>query len=82
MEVGLMEIARSLNRSWIYDTSFSLYFKQGDRLKTNNYRPISILPYFAKIMEKAMTSRLNDYVEKLALIYPDQFGFRVGHSTH
>src|SRR6218665_2612748 len=28
-----------------------------------------------------MTTRLNDYVEKLALIYPDQFGFRVGHST-
>src|SRR6218665_511666 len=25
MEVGLMEIVRSVNRSWIYDTKFSLY---------------------------------------------------------
>jgi len=25
MEAGLMEIVRSLNRSWIYDTYFSLY---------------------------------------------------------
>jgi len=25
MEAGLMEVVRSLNRSWIYDTYFSLY---------------------------------------------------------
>jgi len=25
MEAGLMEIVRSLNRNWIYDTYFSLY---------------------------------------------------------
>src|SRR6218665_2709871 len=25
MEVGLMEIVRSINRSWIYDSYFSLY---------------------------------------------------------
>jgi len=25
MEAGLVEIVRSLNRSWIYDTYFSLY---------------------------------------------------------
>ena len=33
MEVGLMEIVRSVNRSWIYDTSFSLYraFHPGEK---------------------------------------------------
>lgn len=56
-------------------------FKQGDRLKTTNYRPISILPYFAKIMEKSMCTRLNSYIEKFELLYPGQFGFRSGHST-
>jgi len=25
MEVGLMDIVRSVNRSWIYDSYFSLY---------------------------------------------------------
>src|SRR6218665_1731777 len=56
-------------------------FKQGDKLNTTNYRPISILPYFAKIMEKIMCTRLNSYIDKLSLIYPGQFGFMAGHST-
>src|SRR6218665_912098 len=56
-------------------------FKQGDKLNTTNYRPISILPYFAKIMEKIMCARLNSYIDKLSLIYFGQFGFRAGHST-
>ena len=33
MEVGLWEIVRSVNRSWIYDTYFSVYraFHPGER---------------------------------------------------
>src|SRR6218665_958990 len=56
-------------------------FKQGDRQITTNYRPISILPFFGKIMEKAMCKRLNDYVEKKSILYKFQYGFRKGHST-
>ena len=30
------------------------FFKAGDTSETNNYWPISVLPMFAKIMEKCM----------------------------
>lgn len=56
-------------------------FKQGDRLAPTNYRPISILPYFAKLMEKVMYVRLYDYVEKSDILDPRQFGFRKEHSV-
>ena len=56
-------------------------FKQGDREIMSNYRPISILPYFGKIMEKAISSRLKIYIDKIAILYPQQFGFSSGHSA-
>ena len=43
-------------------------FKQGDRQITTNYRPISILPLFGKIVEKAMCKKLNDYVDKKSIL--------------
>src|SRR6218665_1052488 len=56
-------------------------FKQGDKMIISNYRPISILSYFAKIMEKAMYNRLSSYVNRMSLLYPRQYGSRPGHST-
>ena len=32
-------------------------------------------------MEKTMSSRLSNYIEKIAVLYPYQFGFRPGYST-
>ena len=40
-----------------------------------NYRPISVLPFTAKLMEKAIANRLTAFVEKLELLSPMQFGF-------
>jgi len=47
----------------------------------NNYRPISILPYFSKLFHKIMYTRLYDYISKLGILYPDQHGFQPNHST-
>jgi len=47
----------------------------------NNYRLISILPYFSKLFEKVMYTRLYDYIYKLEILYPDQHGFQPNHST-
>src|SRR6218665_3284552 len=49
--------------------------------KMNNYRPISILPYFSKLFEKVMYTRLYDYIYKLEILYPNQHGFQPNHST-
>ena len=56
-------------------------FKQGNREDIGNYRPISISPYFSKLMEKIVYYRLNDYVTKKNIIHNSQHGFRKGHST-
>jgi len=56
-------------------------FKQGDREDIANYRPISILPYFSKLLEEAMYQHLYNYVSKMDILYTAQFGFRSGHST-
>ena len=55
-------------------------FKKDDPLKSNNYRPISLLPIFSKIFEKLIYSRIYSFLEKNNL-QDKQFGFRSKHST-
>ena len=56
-------------------------FKGGDPRELGNYRPISVLTAFSKILEKLMFSRLYSYVTSNNILYNRQFGFRKGHST-
>src|SRR6218665_66663 len=56
-------------------------YKQGLRNEVSNYRPISTLPHFSKLLEKIMYSRLYSYIEKKHILYQHQHGFRSGHST-
>jgi hypothetical protein len=56
-------------------------FKSGNINDINNYRPISLLCSFSKILEKIVANRLIKYLEINNLISPNQFGFRAKHST-
>jgi len=56
-------------------------FKAGEKDSMNNYRPISILPAFSKILEKIVYIQLTDYFNHYKLLTPAQFGFRSGFST-
>jgi hypothetical protein len=56
-------------------------YKSGDPKLINNYRPISVLPFFSKIFEKIIYSRLITFINKHNLIYRYQFGFRHQYST-
>jgi len=56
-------------------------FKSGDSQDMNNYRPISLLSNFAKILEKIVYNRLVEFLCDKNIISPRQFGFRRGHST-
>jgi hypothetical protein len=56
-------------------------FKSGDSSKMDNYRPISLLSNFFKILEKIVASRFTDFLETNNLLSPSQFGFRKNHST-
>jgi hypothetical protein len=48
---------------------------------TANYRPISILSKFAKILEQIMYRRLNSFYEVVGFINENQFGFVKRSST-
>ena len=56
-------------------------FKSGDRTVMDNYRPISLLSNFSKILEKIVYRRLSEFAETNNILSPSQFGFRKNHST-
>ena len=56
-------------------------FKGGDDKELGNYRPISVLPCFSKILERIMYNRLYNHLVKNKILYSKQFGFQKGHST-
>mgnify|MGYP000067681235 CR=1 FL=1 len=55
-------------------------FKKGQKCSIENYRPISILSVFSKILEKVMYNRLVPFLEKYNILSSSQFGFRKGKS--
>ena len=69
---------RVLNDICIVVKDYSLY-KCNDPMLFNNYRPISLLPYFSKLFERLMYNRLINFIEKHKLLYQYQFGFRRNH---
>ena len=56
-------------------------FKKGDPRYLDNYRPVSTLPIFGKILEKLIYNRLYNFLLSENVIYENQFGFRKMHST-
>ena len=56
-------------------------FKNGDKKKIANYRSISLLPSFSKILEKIMYSGLMNHVVTNNILVPEQYGFRPSSST-
>ena len=55
--------------------------KPGDKSNVSNYRPISILPTFSKVFEKAAYSQLYEYLNINNILCRDQYGFRRERST-
>lgn len=55
--------------------------KSGSKKCPENYRPISLLNIFSKILEKIVNNRLQSYLEDNNLLSNRQFGFRPKKST-
>jgi hypothetical protein len=53
----------------------------GDYSDPSNYRPISILSYMSKILERVTLKRLNAFISGHNVLPNHQFGFRAAHST-
>ena len=56
-------------------------FKSGDPDLVCNYRPISIVPAIAKVVECLVQRQLSSYMSNNHLLSPSQHGFRPHHST-
>ena len=56
-------------------------FKKGEKTNPSNYRPISLLSIFHKLLEKLMYKRVYSFLHKFSVLYQYQFGFRQYHST-
>ena len=55
--------------------------KNEDEKNVANYRPISQLPSFSKILEKIIYIRLMNHLETSNILAAEQFGFRTSSST-
>jgi len=58
-----------------------LIYKNGDKTKLTNYRPISLLSCLSTILEKIVYKRVVDFLKLNEVLSPAQFGFRNNHST-
>ena len=56
-------------------------YKSGDKKLFSNYRPISVLPAFSKILEKIACDSLRQFCNEGSIISDSQFGFTKGKST-
>lgn len=56
-------------------------YKKSNSSKTDNLRPISLVPVVSKIFEKIMKKRLMHFLESKQFISKDQYGFTQGRST-
>ena len=51
-------------------------FKKSDKLDSTNYRPISVTPSFAKIVERLPLPQMMKFIDKHKIINKEQFGFQ------
>ena len=51
-------------------------YKEGNKEDFSNYRPISLLPVFGKVMERIIYTRMMKFIDKFKTLNDSQFGFR------
>ena len=61
---------------------YVLYIKKVTHFLCENYRPISLLSNISKLFERAMHTRITEFLNAENILYDLQFGFRKKHSTN
>ena len=56
-------------------------YKSDTKTQVSNYRPISLISFFAKTLEKIVFNQLSTFLIDNSILYDYQFGFRKNHST-
>ena len=58
-----------------------VYKNKGDKRSFENYRPISLLPIFSKIIERLIYNKVFEFLVRYEILFESQYGFRSGHNT-
>jgi hypothetical protein len=56
-------------------------YKKGGKASMKNYRPVSLLRVFCKVLEKAKHCRLDQHLHTNNILVTEQYNFRQGIST-
>ena len=56
-------------------------FKTSDPTLPTNYRPISLLTTFSKLIERLLYNKVMNFLTENNILYKHQYGFRPKHST-
>jgi len=56
-------------------------YKCGSKSLCDNYRPISLVPTFSKLLEKIIAVKLSNHLDINKLLHKHQFGFQRGKQT-
>ena len=76
-----LSLANGLVPSKMKIASVTPIYKADAADEFSNYRPISLLPNFSKILEKVVFNRLTNFLSKNDILYEQQYGFRENYST-
>ena len=49
--------------------------------QVENYRPISLLPFLSKVLERTVFNQVSEFLSENNLYDPNQSGFKPGHYT-
>ena len=71
---------RSFPHQWKLAKIIPLH-KKNELIYPKNYRPVSLLPVFSKILERAIFCQVVQFMEDNELLHPFHHGFRQRHST-
>ena len=53
-----------------------LLYEKGNKIDPNNYKPISILTCFSKVLERLIYNRLQQFLKKHSVIHKSQYGIQ------
>ena len=66
--------------AWKFSNVTPIY-KKGDKSDPGNFRPISVVPVAAKLLEKLIANQLRSYMESYHLLHDHQGAYRCGRSS-
>ena len=66
---------------WKVSSVFPVFKNTGERSTAKSYRHVSLLSVVSKVIEKLVTNRIADHLEKCVLFYDFQYGFRSSQAS-